>query len=165
MPDERPIPTEPPRTVLDYRSPATDRVPPIDLENPIHPVVLAATSAVFGLTMPNHAGGSTSAWLASFGLVVAACWFIAVRLRRDRRIAPAWRPLLLIVAIACVVLTAFASIGGGIQRRIEWWRAHDEFPWVFVIVTSCIAIYVVVRLVARLDSASRGIPAAFPKGS
>ena len=137
------------QVVIDYRNPSTRTRRPIDLSNPAYPLALAAASAVFGLGMPNNAGGSPFAWLASLGLLVAACWFIAARLYRDPRVVRGLQPLLWIVAVACVIWTAMICIHGGARNMKARWDVYDEIPRSPLGLAALVSTYAVLRLATR----------------
>ncbi len=104
----------------------------------------------FGLIMPNHAGGSDSAWLAALGIVVAAAWYIVIRLHVDPHIPVLWRPLLMLLGVGCAVLTSLAAVGG-IDRHVDAWRAYGDTPALPAAAAACAVAYAIVRIGAWVD--------------
>jgi hypothetical protein len=111
--------------------------------------VLTASSAVFGLVMPNHAGGSLWAHLASLGLIVGSCWYVSDRLRGDRSIPARWKFLLYLLAVVSIVIAARASVD--MRLHISWWRAYGEVPKEILTPFLPVGAYTVMRACAWLD--------------
>jgi hypothetical protein len=137
--------------VLEYRGPVTrgrQRSPFIDAR---YPLVLILMCAIATPYVPTRVGGSTPAWVTSFFLVAAGCWYAVVRVVEDRRYRVLWRAVISVAAVCSIVTVPDVAAVGRLRQGWMWWSAYGEiltylYPPIF-----CVASLITASIAAWID--------------